>query len=171
MIVIYSHYFSETHYQYLRVIDYHIDCKEWRIERQLDSSWEGIYQYLVTIDALTIEICLGIHTFVECSLLQPCSNWGFSTPLKGITLPALHCRTCKVLLPSSSADTEVSLTSVRKCADFTHPRSVSLIVWHWLFTLFLLYDFTEVTVSISILRNLKKSWVTLMILKCVLVSL
>lgn len=92
-------------------------------------------------------------------------NYSSSSPL---------CHTCKVLLPSSSADIEVTLTFVRKCADFTCPSSVLKHQWllcHWLFTFFLLYDFTEVTVSISIPRNLEKSQVMLMILKCVLESL
>lgn len=86
MTVIYSHYFSETYYQYLRVVDYHIDCKEWRIERQLDSSWEGIYQYLVTIDALTIEICLNICLNSYLCRIQPLATMlklGIFYPFEG----------------------------------------------------------------------------------------
>lgn len=86
MTVIYSHYFSETYYQYLRVVDYHIDCKEWRIERQLDSSWEGIYQYLVTIDALTIEICLNTCLSSYLCRIQPLATMlklGIFYPFEG----------------------------------------------------------------------------------------
>ena len=58
------------------------------------------------------------------AVLAQLKQW-FSAPLEGVTLPALHCGpTCKVLLPSSPADTKVMFAYMSKRADFTHPSSV-----------------------------------------------
>lgn len=96
----------EAYYQCLRPIHCHIHSKEGRSERQPNSSWEGIYQYLVMIYAPTTEICLRFHAFGKSSLLRPCfpsSNSGFLPPwsellfqLSTVALPGRCC--CHLLL-------------------------------------------------------------------------